>query len=61
MKARFRKFNGHTLREEYVITGQGAKRRAGETARQERKYRAYVRVVKRKAGVYAIYTSKWAL
>ena len=57
---RFRKFGNVTLRLEYVIEGPAAKRRAEETARYERKYRASVRVVKRKPGVYAIYTSEWA-
>lgn len=57
---RFRKFGGITLRLEYVIEGRAAKRRAEEVARHERKLRASVRVVKRKPGVYAIYTSEWA-
>lgn len=60
MKKGFRKFNGHTLKVEYVITGKGAKRRARETARHERKHHAHVRTIKRKPGIYAIYTSAWA-
>lgn len=57
---RFRKFGNITLRLEYVIEGRAARRRAEETARHERKYRASVRIIKRKPGVYAIYTSEWA-
>jgi len=57
---RFRKFGKVTLRLEYVIEGRAAKRRTEEIVRTERKYRASVRVVKRKPGVYAIYTSEWA-
>ena len=60
MKKGFRKFGGLTLKEEYVIVGQAAKRRAEETARYERKYHAHVRVLKRRPGVYAVYTSAWA-
>jgi len=44
MKKGFRKFNGHALKVEYVITGKGAKRRAEETAKHERKYHAFVRI-----------------
>lgn len=60
MKKGFRKFGKSTLKLEHVIEGKAAKRRAKALAENERKYHAHVRVVKRKPGVYAVYTSAWA-